>query len=933
MRKTLLLCLLMVSVILNAQIILGEGSTSVGNLPINTNYGYSYSQQIFTKQEINANAAGNILGLTFQVKPSATLSNSSDWVIYLGHTSKTSFTSGSDWIPVAQLTEVFSGTVTNSNGLIEIAFATPFAYDNTQNLVIAVDENTSNYDLEYDTFFVYNSPGAENRAILFRADATNPDPSSPVAGSLQTYRSVVGVVGLAPSTIPNCPSVTYPANNATTVSLSPVITWNTVSGATGGYKVSIGTTPGGTDIVNQQAVTATSFTPSAPLSINTTYYLKVVSIGAGGESQGCTNIKFKTLPPPPANDDCDNATTLTVNTDLNCGTVTAGTTLSATASGVAADICGGTPDDDVWYKFTATASTHRISLKNITSAGSVSDTDTYFEVLSGSCGSLTNVLCSDPADATVNNLNPGETYYVRVYSYYSGAERAQNFNICIGTFPPPPANDDCDNAVTLPVNPDMNCGTVTAGTTLSATDSGLDPDPCYGTPDDDVWYKFTATQSSHIISLKDVQSAGPGTSSDIYFQVLSGACGGLSSELCSDNNSSVVDGLTVGSVYYVRVYSYGGSGYAQSFNICIGSYPPPPTNDDCAAAVSLTVNPDMNCGSKVSGYTIGATNSNIPVDPCDGEADDDVWFKFTASSDSQVISLSNRASIGPVTSYSLLFQLFSGDCGNLVNVDCSEGEDVKVISGLTIGQTYYIRVYTSGGAGTAQSFDICVGTVPPPPANDACSGALVASTFPYTYTQADAAGATNNDGFITACSNGMNDGTWFTFTGDGTEHEIKVTMPSGSDFDAELGVYSGTCDNLACVNSVDTGLSGGEETMTIPTVAGTVYFVNVGHYSNDEDNMEGTFTITINKQNLGTSEIAKAKNEIKVYPNPFADVLNISKVEQVKSIVILDVSGRLVKTIENPSSELHLGDLKQGMYLIMLNMKDGTKQTMKAIKK
>lgn len=85
--------------------------------------------------------------------------------------------------------------------------------------------------------------------------------------------------------------------------------------------------------------------------------------------------------------------------------------------------------------------------------------------------------------------------------------------------------------------------------------------------------------------------------------------------------------------------------------------------------------------------------------------------------------------------------------------------------------------------------------------------------------------------------------------------------------------------------------------------------------------------------NLSTSEVGAAKNEIKAYPNPFTDVLNISDASKVKSVSIVDVAGRLVKTIENPSSELHLADLKQGMYLVVLHMKDGSKQVVKSIKK
>lgn len=786
----------MVSMFLSAQITLGEGSTTLGEVPIKSFSNYFYSQQIFKKGEINASAAGNITGLTFYVDPVADMSDLSDWTIYLGHTSKTAFAFDEDWVPLSDLTEVYTGTVSNVNGMIEVTFAVPFAYNNTQNLVVAVDENSpdSNYDNDNNIFYVHQLNYTPKSAMI-NASYMDVDPSDPGYGDLLDHRSVISFAGLTPNTIPSCTNLMYPVNNAVLVPATPEIRWYASAGATS-YKISIGTTPGGSNIVNQQTVSTTSFTPSTPFSLNTTYYVRVIAVGAGGTSSGCFETKFTTTPPPPSNDECASATTLTVN-------------------------------------------------------------------------------------------------------------------------------------------PDMNCGAVTAGTTLAATNSNVDPDPCFGVSDDDVWYKFTATESNHIISLSNVASVGSDYSESVQFQVFSGDCNGLASIFCSPYSGVGIVDVTVGETYYVRVFSSNSGGeFAQSFNICIGKLPPPPTNDECAAAVTLTVNSDMNCGSKTFGHTRGASDSSVPVSPCDGETDDDVWYKFTATSTTHAISLSNTTSIGSENSYSLLFQLLSGDCSNLVNVECSEYEDMKVISGLTAGETYYIRVYTEGGAGEAQSFDICVGTIPPPPVNDNCLGALTISAFPYTYVQSDAAGATNNDGIIDICSNAMNDGTWFTFTGDGTVYNIKVTMQAGSLFDAQLGLYSGTCDNLTCVNTVDNGLSGGDpEEMSVSTTAGTVYYVNVGHYDDDEDQMEGTFTIAINKETLGTSEVSKAKNEIKVYPNPFAEVLNIAKADQVKSVSVLDISGRVLRTIENPSSELHLGDLKQGLYVLVLNMKDGSRQTVKAIKK
>ncbi|HAO06660.1 MAG TPA: hypothetical protein DCQ50_06640 [Chryseobacterium sp.] len=656
MTKFLLSCLLFLSMTFSAQITLGSGSTDVGVAPISTYYGYSYVQQIFTKQEINANAAGNITGLKFYIDPSMSISNSSQWVVYLGLTNKTSFSSDSDWIPGAQLTQVFSGTVSNNNGVIEVVFPTPFAYNNTSNLVIAAEENSAGYDNNDFDEATYVYSGAQNSTIYYKDDFTNPDPASPPAtGNLVNYKSVVTFEGLSSNPVPACPIVTYPANNATFIPLTPTITWNNTAGATS-YKVSIGTSPGGTSIANQVSVTTNSYTPSAALAPNTTHYVKIVAVGSGGESSGCTEQMFTTAPPPPANDECATAITIPVNPNLNCGTVTAGYTIGATDSGTAPSPCYGQADDDVWFKFVATATTHKISLLNITSVGSTAgDTDTYFQVFSGGCGALSSILCSDPPSGVVSGLTVGETYLVRVYSYY--------------------------------------------------------------------------------------------------------------------------------------------------------------------------------------------------------------------------------------------------------------------------------------GAGSNQSFNICVGTFPPPPANDACSGALSATAFPYTYAQNDGAGATNNSGIVSVCSNEMNDGTWFTFTGDGSTFNINVTMPAGSDFDPQIGVYSGNCSALNCESTVDDGGQGGAETVSVPTLAGNTYYVNVGHYSGWSDEPEGAFTINITKNNLATSEVAANKNTIKIFPNPFRDVVNISDIAKVKSVSVTDVSGRLIRVIENPTSEIHLGELKQGVYFLMLDMKDGSKQVVKTIKK
>ncbi|WP_185287666.1 T9SS type A sorting domain-containing protein [Chryseobacterium lactis] len=90
---------------------------------------------------------------------------------------------------------------------------------------------------------------------------------------------------------------------------------------------------------------------------------------------------------------------------------------------------------------------------------------------------------------------------------------------------------------------------------------------------------------------------------------------------------------------------------------------------------------------------------------------------------------------------------------------------------------------------------------------------------------------------------------------------------------------------------------------------------------------------TVENAQLSTSEVSRTVKKAEVHPNPFNDILYISDTGNMKSVIITDVAGRVVKTIDNPTKELHLGELNAGLYLVTMSFKDGSKSTVKAIKK
>lgn len=314
MKKFLLTCFVAMGIGANAQITLGGATTTQGQpVPIDNNYGYSYVQQIFLKSEIKADVAGNITGLRFYLPTAAVLTNSSSWTVYLGHTTKTTFATTTDWIPVSSsaLTQVFSGTVSNASGIVDVTLAVPFAYNNTDNLVVAVDENTANFDASANRFYSY--AGSANSTLYYRSDTVNPDPLNITqTGTRSAQKSKITFLGLT-SSAPDCPVVSAPAAGAASQSLTPTITWGAANNATG-YKLSVGTTPGATNILNNVDLgNVTTYTfSSGVLSPSKRYYYTVNSYSATITNTGCAERNFSTACAPVSIPYSENFESLTV---------------------------------------------------------------------------------------------------------------------------------------------------------------------------------------------------------------------------------------------------------------------------------------------------------------------------------------------------------------------------------------------------------------------------------------------------------------------------------------------------------------------------------------------------------------------------------------------------------------------------------------------
>jgi len=92
----------------------------------------------------------------------------------------------------------------------------------------------------------------------------------------------------------DCPNLLTPINGAIDVAVDTTISWEPVAGVTG-YIISIGTTPGGIDIIEEQQVgSSTSFTPPVGLPDVTTIYVTITLFFFDQDDIVCDSQAFTT---------------------------------------------------------------------------------------------------------------------------------------------------------------------------------------------------------------------------------------------------------------------------------------------------------------------------------------------------------------------------------------------------------------------------------------------------------------------------------------------------------------------------------------------------------------------------------------------------------------------------------------------------------------
>ncbi|MGB0165629.1 MAG: T9SS type A sorting domain-containing protein [Luteibaculum sp.] len=695
------------------------------------------------------------------------------------------------------------------------------------------------------------------------------------------------------------------------------------------------------------------------LDTNVQYWIRVYHYGAEAPDDGDFGICVFNAPPPPPNDSCSNSIELLVGDTC----VPRQATLASATQDLDPLLCDTTSESafDVWFHFEAEGSEQIIEVTN--TGDFFNGVAAVIELYNTCNGALID--CAEPmilegigaipgtTTLEASGLDSGSTYTFRVYHFGEEIPNTPDFEVCVYNPPPPPENDDCENAVSINQATTRSACNPTQGSTIGATASNNSSTCAAENMDDDVWYSFTAVSNRAvaIVQNKSLEIADV----SMGFALYEGSCNGNEISCASETeaDSILFTGLTPGNDYFLRVFT-GAVGIEGDFGLCVYAPPSGPPNDDCEGATQLTATTDETCNA-INASFAGAFEEYGP-DSCDENISAnafDTWFKFTALSTEHVVDVETPPTGGfqGVGAVAIVYDACAGNivgCGNpnIINIGGFEivqsGLTRVELGNLSLGSEYFVRVYNYGDslpqAGQDQ-FTICVrGAVVAPP-NDACEDAEELSVEDSCVpTSGVLDGATEESGSLPCGQNPASPSAvdvWYSFTAEQAETVIEVapTSPGAGSMAPVIEVFE-ECNGafVDCANpQIIQGQFGvpGRTTLNLSGLnPGTEYVFRTYHFGESAPS-NGNFEVCVyNDPTVGIKQLQKSN--FSIYPNPANDLIHIEfHFDGAKDLSIWDLNGkqilrRSLKSVRH--AQINISDLEAGLYFVEVRSKLGNIQ-------
>ncbi len=407
----------------------------------------------------------------------------------------------------------------------------------------------------------------------------------------------------------------------------------------------------------------------------------------------------------------------------------------------------------------------------------------------------------DDSNATISGLTIGETYTLRIKNISEDVFSV--FRLCLTNKLPPP-NNLCETANNFIVNLNELFCTASNRFSIGNATNTLDEEGCYfqNGQAGDIWFMFTPSNYKDLIKITPKNATD-----DFGLEVYSGSCNNLYKVDCDYNQQYHFYSGLQDQTHYVRIIGNINS----EFDLCFSELNlPTPSNNECILPNRITsLYEDYSYTEFYSPQIINeyGTQSLIACDHSTN-ADDELWYQFTATSSVQIIFIGNVTTpIGEGTEYSIDF--YQDGCFSEVK-HCfkSYGYAGKafIIDQLDTGIDYCFRVYSDNN-NSILSYDLGVGS-PPSITNDECDGAIMLNTnsslYCIDYYQGTTEGSSTSINDLENASFEITQDVWYEFVATNNSHVINFTnvnkkFSSGTTDYLAIAVYD-DCENSALVS-------------------------------------------------------------------------------------------------------------------------------------
>ena len=240
-----------------------------------------------------------------------------------------------------------------------------------------------------------------------------------------------------------------------------------------------------------------------------------------------------------------------------------------------------------------------------------------------------------------------------------------------------------------------------------------------------------------------------------------------------------------------------------------------PANDNCSGAITLTTVSNF-CSDNAAYTSINATPSGLAAAQNWTAPGNDVWFKFIATAFDVNISVTGNANGGGTLNTPLIALYTTPDCSNFSEMIGAKTSTATLGTlykgGLTIGQTYYIRV--SGASNSTGTFKLCINDYYPilKAGQDFGSASIICDTTAFTQTDVTGAGTNSRESAGTCLDVNSGNGpieansAWYKWTAANNGTLTFTITPTISDNDIDWVLYdlgtSGAASNVNAANAI-----------------------------------------------------------------------------------------------------------------------------------